>query len=75
MAQPKGNPIGPAAIAAVIFIVIAIGGSIFTSYQMNKTADTHSMSAGRTGDARPNLPSDQDPARGSRAANMPHKQE
>ena len=47
-----------ASIAAIIgaaFVILAVGGSFFTSRHMNKTADDHAMSAGRPGDASPNL--------------------
>jgi hypothetical protein len=43
-------------IAAVVavFVLVAIGGSIITTLNMNKGADEHGMSAGRSGDAYPN---------------------
>lgn len=62
MAKATSNPIGPAAVAAGAFVLIAIGGRIFTFDQMHKTADAHNMSTGRTGVARSNQPSDQDAA-------------
>jgi hypothetical protein len=43
-----------AAISAV-FILIAIGGSVITSRQMNTAADQHAGSAGRPGDPLPNV--------------------
>lgn len=48
------NKIFLAAAAGVLFIAIAIGGSVFTSRQMNKAADEHGASSGRPGDPKPN---------------------
>jgi hypothetical protein len=39
---------------SAVFIVIAIGGSVYVTNGMNKAADEHGLSAGRDGDARPN---------------------
>jgi hypothetical protein len=39
---------------ALVFSVFALGGSYFVSHQMNKAADTHASSAGRSGDPEPN---------------------
>lgn len=43
-----------AAMVAAVFVVLAIGGSIFTSRQMNRTADEHAMSSGISGEGKPN---------------------
>ena len=51
---PGRNPLWIVAAVALAFIVIAIGGSVFTSKQMNRAADSHATSAGRTGDPAPN---------------------
>jgi len=45
-----------AAIAAAVFLLIAVVGSFVTARHMNVTADFHNMSAGRSGDAVPNTP-------------------
>jgi hypothetical protein len=58
----KRNKITPAAIAGALFLILAIGGSILTSHHMNRTADQHMMSAGRSGDPKPNRINDQDAA-------------
>ena len=42
------------ATAAAMFVVLAVAGGFITSRHMNSTADMHAMSAGRTGDAKPN---------------------
>jgi hypothetical protein len=52
---PKNNRVWIVGAAAVLFIVLVVGGSYLTSRDMNRTADTHGMSAGRPGDASPNL--------------------
>jgi hypothetical protein len=41
-------------------IVIAgmVAGSVYTSHQMDVTADTHGMSTGRPGDPKPNMVDD-----------------
>jgi hypothetical protein len=44
-----------AAIAAAVFLLIAVVGSFVTARHMNVTADIHNMSAGRSGDAAPNV--------------------
>lgn len=51
---PRRSPIWYVAIVAVGFVVLAVGGSFFTAREMNKAADIHNASAGRTGDAKPN---------------------
>jgi hypothetical protein len=53
--KPESKNISIAAITGAAFIVLVVAGSFFTSHHMNKTADDHDMSAGRSGDARPNL--------------------
>jgi len=52
---PKNNKIWILGAVALAFIVLAFGGSYFTSHQINKTADTHQSSAGRPSDGKPNL--------------------
>ena len=44
----------PLAVAAVLFVFAALIGSAYVSRNMNKAADEHGMSAGRSNDARPN---------------------
>jgi len=55
MKPPTKTDLSGAAIIAAAFIVLALAGSFFTSRQMNNTADQQAMSAGRPGDAPPNL--------------------
>jgi hypothetical protein len=43
------------AAAACGFILLATIGGFVTARHMNKTADEQAMSAGRPGDAKPNL--------------------
>ena len=50
------------AIIGAAFVLLAVVGGIVTTRHMNKTADVHGMSAGRSGDALPNRISDQDDA-------------
>ena len=51
---PRRNPIWLFGLFAIALIALALGGSYFTSNQINKAADTHGSSAGRSGDAMPN---------------------
>jgi uncharacterized membrane protein len=51
-----------AALAASIFIVLAVAGGFVTVRHMNATADIHNMSAGRSGDAQPDRINEQDAA-------------
>jgi hypothetical protein len=54
--KPKTkNQLTGAAVIGGAFILLALGGSIYTSRQMNRTAEDHGMSSGRPGDASPNL--------------------
>jgi hypothetical protein len=55
----KRNPIWIALGIAVAFIVLAIGGSFFTSHKMNMAADQTNSSAGRPGDPPPNTVDEQ----------------
>jgi hypothetical protein len=48
------NQLSLAAAVGAAFLVLAITGSFFTSRQMNRTADEHAMSSGRSGDEKPN---------------------
>lgn len=64
------NKVYLAAAVGVVFLILALGGSFITTRQMNRTADEHAMSAGRPGDAAPNLIQEQQndkSARGSSA--------
>jgi hypothetical protein len=67
--EAKSTSIMSAGIIALLFIVLALVGSFVVSRQMNKTADNHSMSAGRSGDQYPNRINEQSTrsARGSSA--------
>jgi hypothetical protein len=42
-------------IGFVIVVAGLVAGGVYTSHHMDQTADTHGMSAGRPGDAKPNL--------------------
>jgi hypothetical protein len=58
----RNNKIWLAAAAACGFLILATVGSFVTARHMNRTADSHAMSAGRPGDASPNRINDQDKA-------------
>jgi hypothetical protein len=53
------SKLGIAAAVAAAFVLLAIGGSVFTSRQMNNAADIHAGSAGRPGDPMPNATQEQ----------------
>jgi hypothetical protein len=51
----SSNPLLLAVGAASVFAALVVGGSYFVSHKMNKAADTHASSAGRSVDPAPNL--------------------
>jgi len=66
MARRITDKISLASLVAAGFVLLAVGGSFFVARQMNTTADQHSMSAGRPGDASPNLIQEQQNDRSAR---------
>jgi len=54
MQRNGSNSLSIAAVVAAVFLLLAVGGSFFTTRQMNRTADEHAMSAGRSRDGKPN---------------------
>jgi hypothetical protein len=57
--SPTRNPIWIAFGIAVVFIVLALGGSFLTSHKINVAADQTASSAGRPGDPAPNTVDEQ----------------
>jgi hypothetical protein len=47
------------AVVGILFVVLAVGGSVMTTRHMNETATVHETSAGREGDPQPNTLQDQ----------------
>ena len=68
MERRMTDKVSLAGLVAAIFVVLAIAGSFFVSREMNRTADQHGMSAGRPGDASPNLIQEQQNDRSARGA-------
>src|SRR5436190_23514060 len=61
MTPETKRQLSTAALIGGAFVLLALGGSFYTSRNMNKTADAQAMSEGRRGDSSPNLLQDQRP--------------
>lgn len=59
------NKLSIGALAGVlIFLAVVIAGGFYTSHRMNVTAEIHATSAGRPGDAKPDMIDDKpDPSK------------
>src|ERR1700712_4238224 len=60
-----------AAIVAVFFLVLAVGGAALTSRKMNVDASMSGSSSGRAGDPRPNALQEQQTDKSARGAPRP----